>query len=118
MAFNFHDDDLVPIDATPAERERIITDCKQALKDTGLVVPMATTNLFTDPSFKDGAFTSNDPQVRAYALQKAMRGIDMGVDLGAKPVRVLGRTRRHGDRQQQKRPRCHQTDARRPQFPV
>ena len=64
---NFHDNDLVPIDATPAERDRIVRDFKAALAETGLVVPMATTNLFTDPAFKDGAFTANDPAVRAYA---------------------------------------------------
>ena len=81
---NFHDNDLVPIDATSAERDRIVKDFKKALKDTGLVVPMATTNLFSDPAFKDGAFTSNDPKVRAYALQKTMNAIDLGVDLGAK----------------------------------
>jgi xylose isomerase len=81
---NFHDNDLVPIDATPAERNKIIADFRQALTDTGLVVPMATTNLFTDPAFKDGAFTANDPKVRAYALQKTMQAIDLGVDFGAK----------------------------------
>ncbi|HKW19738.1 MAG TPA: xylose isomerase [Ktedonobacterales bacterium] len=81
---NFHDNDLVPIDATPAERDRIVRDFKQALNETGIVVPMATTNLFTDPAFRDGAFTSNDAQVRAYALQKTMRAIDLGVELGAK----------------------------------
>jgi xylose isomerase len=81
---NFHDNDLVPIDATPAERDRIVSDFKRALQETGLVVSMATTNLFTDPAFKDGAFTSNDPRVRAYALQKTMRGIDLGVEMGAK----------------------------------
>src|SRR5512139_3223965 len=75
---NFHDNDLVPIDATPAERDRIVKDFKQALSDTGLVVPMATTNLFYDPAFRDGAFTSNDPKVRAYALHKTMRAIDPG----------------------------------------
>jgi len=80
---NFHDNDLVPIDATPAERERIVRDFKAALSETGLVVPMATTNLFSDPVFKDGAFTSNDPRVRAYALQKTMNAIDLGVELGA-----------------------------------
>lgn len=80
---NFHDNDLVPIDATPAERDLIVKDFKAALAATGLVVPMATTNLFSDPAFKDGAFTSNDPQVRAYALQKTMRSIDLGVECGA-----------------------------------
>ncbi|MCJ7623863.1 MAG: xylose isomerase [Anaerolineaceae bacterium] len=81
---NFHDNDLVPIDAAPAERDRIVADFKKALQETGLVVPMATTNLFGDPAFKDGAFTSNDPSVRAYALQKTMHAIDLGVGLGAK----------------------------------
>ena len=81
---NFHDNDLVPIDATAAERDQIVKEFKQALADTGLVVPMATTNLFTDPAFKDGAFTANDPAVRAYALHKTMRAIDLGVECGAK----------------------------------
>ncbi len=81
---NFHDNDLVPMDATPSERDRIVAEFKKALQDTGLVVPMATTNLFSDPVFKDGAFTSNDPRVRAYALQKTMRAIDLGVELGAR----------------------------------
>src|SRR6266496_1291890 len=81
---NFHDDDLIPIAATPAEREQIVRDFKKALAETGLKVPMATTNLFGDPAFKDGAFTANDPRVRAYALQKTMRAIDLGVELGAK----------------------------------
>jgi xylose isomerase len=80
---NFHDNDLVPIDATPSERDQIVKEFKAALKETGLVVPMATTNLFADPAFKDGAFTANDPQVRAYALQKTMRSIDLGVECGA-----------------------------------
>jgi xylose isomerase len=80
---NFHDNDLVPIDATPSERTQIVRDFKSALTSTGLVVPMATTNLFTDPIFRDGAFTSNDAAVRAYAVQKTMRAIDLGVECGA-----------------------------------
>jgi xylose isomerase len=80
---NFHDNDLVPIDAAPAERDKIVQEFKRALEETGLVVPMATTNLFTDPAFKDGAFTANDRSVRQYALQKTMRAIDLGVELGA-----------------------------------
>jgi xylose isomerase len=80
---NFHDNDLVPIDATPSQRDQIVKDFKAALDANGLVVPMATTNLFTDPAFKDGAFTSNDPNVRAYALQKTMNAIDLGVECGA-----------------------------------
>lgn len=81
---NLHDNDLVPIDATAAERDSIVRDFKAALSETGLCVPMATTNLFTDPAFKDGAFTSNDPAVRAYSLQKTMKAIDLGAELGAK----------------------------------
>ena len=81
---NFHDNDLIPIDATPAEADAIKKDFRKALADTGLCVPMATTNLFSDPIFKDGAFTSNDPKVRAYALQKTMNAIDLGVEFGAK----------------------------------
>jgi xylose isomerase len=80
---NLHDNDLIPIDASAAERDRIVSEFKSALKKTGLVVPMATTNLFSDPAFKDGAFTSNDPKVRAYALQKTMASIDLGAELGA-----------------------------------
>ena len=80
---NLHDNDLVPIDATPTERERTVREFKQALDANGLVVPMATTNLFADPAFRDGAFTANDPAVRAFALQKTMRAIDLGVELGA-----------------------------------
>jgi len=81
---NLHDNDLVPIDASKSERDRIVSDFKKALEETGLKVPMATTNLFGDPVFKDGAFTSNDPQVRAYALQKTVNAINLGVELGAK----------------------------------
>jgi len=81
---NFHDNDLIPIDATSVEAEAIKKDFRKALDDTGLVVPMATTNLFGDPIFKDGAFTSNDPKVRAYAIQKTMNAIDLGVEFGAK----------------------------------
>ena len=81
---NFHDNDLIPIDATPAEADAIKRDFRKALEETGLVVPMATTNLFGDPVFKDGAFTSNDPNVRGYALQKTMNAIDLGVEFGAK----------------------------------
>ena len=80
---NLHDNDLVPIDASAAEQATIVRDFKAALAETGLVVPMATTNLFADPAFKDGAFTSNDAAVRAYALQKTMRSMDLGAELGA-----------------------------------
>ena len=81
---NFHDNDLVPIDASVAERDRIVGEFKKALSDTGMSVPMATTNLFSDPAFKDGAFTSTSDRVRAYALQKTMRAMDLGAEVGAK----------------------------------
>ncbi len=81
---NLHDDDLVPFGSSAAERDGIVRDFKAALEANGLVVPMATTNLFSQPVFKDGAFTSNDPAVRAFALQKTMKAIDLGVELGAK----------------------------------
>ena len=81
---NFHDNDLIPTDATPAEADAIKKEFRKALDETGLCVPMATTNLFYDPIFKDGAFTSNDPKVRAYALQKTMKANDLGVEFGAK----------------------------------
>lgn len=80
---NLHDNDLVPIDAMAADRDAIVADFRRALDATGLKVPMATTNLFFDPVFKDGAFTSNDARVRAYALQKTMRSMDLGKELGA-----------------------------------
>jgi xylose isomerase len=80
---NLHDNDLVPRDASAKERDRIVKDFKKALADTGMKVPMATTNLFGDPVFRDGAFTSNDATVRAYALQKTMSAMDLGVELGA-----------------------------------
>lgn len=80
---NLHDNDLVPIGATVDERDRIVSEFKKALRDNGMKVPMATTNLFYDPVFKDGAFTANDPRVRLYALQKTMRSMDLGVELGA-----------------------------------
>ncbi len=81
---NLHDNDLVPIDATVAERDRIVAEFQRACRDHGLVVPMATVNLFFDPVFRDGAFTANDPRVRAYAVQKTMRAMDLGAELGAK----------------------------------
>jgi xylose isomerase len=80
---NLHDNDLVPADVSAAERDRIVREFKAALDAAGMKVPMATTNLFGDPVFRDGAFTSNDARVRAYALQKTMAAMDLGVELGA-----------------------------------
>lgn len=81
---NLHDDDLIPIEASPSERDKIVKRFQQALKDSGLVVPMATTNLFSDPVFKDGAFTNPDARIRAYAIQKTLNAMDLGAELGAK----------------------------------
>ncbi len=81
---NFHDNDLVPIDATPAERDRIVREFRGACEGAGLVVPMATVNLFYEAVFRDGAFTSNDARVRSYALQKTMRAMDLGAEFGSK----------------------------------
>lgn len=80
---NLHDNDLVPIDASATERDRIVSSFKRTVEECEMVVPMATTNLFTHPVFKDGALSANDPEVRAYALQKTMRAIDLGAELGA-----------------------------------
>jgi xylose isomerase len=79
----FHDDDLIPFGASDAERETAVKRFRQALDTTGLKVPMATTNLFTHPVFKDGAFTANDRDVRRYALRKTIRNVDLAVELGA-----------------------------------
>ena len=77
----FHDDDLL---ATEPDRAKAIERFKKALADTGMKVPMATTNLFTHPVFKDGAFTSNDRDIRRYAIRKVMRNLDLAAELGAK----------------------------------
>jgi xylose isomerase len=81
---NFHDNDLVPFGSSAGERDRIVAEFKKALSDNGMVVPMATTNLFGHPVFKDGAFTSNNADVRGYAVQKTMAAMDLGAELGAK----------------------------------
>jgi xylose isomerase len=79
----FHDDDLVPFGSDAGARDKIISSFKDALAETGMVVPMMTTNTFTHPVFKDGAFTSNDRSVRRYALRKILRNIDLAAELGA-----------------------------------
>ena len=84
MGVNLHDNDLVPIDANASERDRIVREFKAACETHNLKVPMATVNLFYDPVFRDGAFTANDRNVRDYALQKTMRAMDLGHELGAR----------------------------------
>jgi xylose isomerase len=80
---SLHDDDLVPFGSSDAERERLVKRFRRAVDEAGLVVPMMTTNLFTHPMFKEGAFTANDRGVRRYALRKVMRNLDLAAELGA-----------------------------------
>src|ERR1700744_1305438 len=81
---NFHDNDVFPLEATPAERDERIGAFRKALTETGLVVTTATTNLFGHPVFKDGAFTASDRQIRRFALAKVMRNLDLAAELGAR----------------------------------
>ena len=81
---NFHDNDAIPIESTPEQAKQIVKEFKKSLKENGLVCPMATANLFSDPVFKDGAFTSNNSADRAYAIQKTMCAMEAGAELGAK----------------------------------
>ncbi len=87
---NFHDDDLVPFGSSHGEREAIVKRFRQALDETGLKVPMATTNLFSQPVFKEGAFIANDPRVRRYAVAKTLDAIDLGAELGAEVYVMWG----------------------------
>jgi xylose isomerase len=86
----FHDDDLFAFGSSDQERQTQIDRLKQALQDTGVIVPMVTTNLFSPPVFKDGGFTSNDRAVRRYALRKVLRNIDLAAELGAKTFVMWG----------------------------
>lgn len=87
---NFHDNDLVPIDAAASERERIVRDFRSACEENSIKVPMATVNLFYEPVFRDGAFTANDARVRAFAVQKTMRAMDLGAEFGAETFVLWG----------------------------
>jgi xylose isomerase len=86
----FHDDDLVPFGSDANTRDGIIANFRKALDETGIKVPMVTTNLFTHPVFKDGGFTSNDRSVRRYALRKVMRNMDLAAELGAQTFVLWG----------------------------
>ncbi|MFI0710267.1 xylose isomerase [Streptomyces inhibens] len=86
----FHDDDLIPFGSGDIEREGAVKRFRQALDATGTVVPMATTNLFTHPVFKDGAFTANDRDIRRFALRKTLRNIDLAAELGARTYVAWG----------------------------
>ena len=82
----FHDDDVVPFGADDGDRQRHLHRFRAALDETGLTVPMVTTNLFTHPVFKEGAFTANDRGVRRFALRKVMRNLDLAAELGRGPM--------------------------------
>ena len=86
----FHDDDLFAFASSDAERRHEIDRTKQALADTGLIIPMITTNLFSHPVFKDGGFTSNDRGVRRFALRKVLRNLDLAAEMGAKTFVMWG----------------------------
>jgi len=86
----FHDDDLIPFGADPAVRDRQISRLRTALEETGMTVPMITTNLFTHPVFKDGGFTSNDRSVRRFALRKVLRNVELAASLGARTFVLWG----------------------------
>ncbi|MEV8437665.1 xylose isomerase [Actinosynnema sp. NPDC051121] len=86
----FHDDDLVPFGADAAEAAKRVSAFRAALDETGLVVPMVTTNLFTHPVFKDGGFTSNDRSVRRFALRKVLRNLELAAELGAQTIVMWG----------------------------
>jgi xylose isomerase len=87
---SFHDDDLVPYGSSPADREVVVKRFRRALDTTGMKVPMATTNLFSRPIFKEGAFTANDPRVRRFAVRKTTDAIDLGAELGAEVYVMWG----------------------------
>ena len=87
---SFHDDDLIPFGSDDAARDHHVARWRDALERTGLCVPMVTTNLFTHPVFKDGAFTSNSRDVRRFALRKVLRNIDLAAEFGASTYVLWG----------------------------
>jgi xylose isomerase len=87
---SFHDDDVVPYGAAPDDRQTILKRFRRALEATHLKVPMATTNLFSRPIFKEGAFTANDPQVRRFAVKKTCQAMDLGAEFGAEVYVMWG----------------------------
>lgn len=89
-AFTFHDNDVVPFDATDAERDKIIGQIKKAVDETGMTIEMITTDTFAHPVFKDGAFTSNDRSVRRFGLRKVLKNVDLAAELGASTFVMWG----------------------------
>ncbi len=90
FGITFHDNDVFPFGATAAQRDRHVESLRQSLQETGLVVPMVTTNLFAHPVFRDGGFTNNDRDVRRFAIRKAADGIDLAAEFGARTFVAWG----------------------------
>ena len=86
----FHDDDVIPFGSDTAARDHHIKRFRAAVDETGLVVPMVTTNLFTHPVFKEGGLTANDREVRRFAMRKVMRNMDLAAELGARTYVLWG----------------------------
>jgi xylose isomerase len=86
----FHDDDLFPFGSSEADRRTAIDALKKACEETGMKIPMITTNTFSHPVFKDGGVTSNDRSVRRYTLRKVLRNIDLAAELGAQTFVMWG----------------------------
>jgi xylose isomerase len=86
----FADDDLFPPGSSPSERHDVVDKVAKALDSTGMVVSIAAANVSSDPVFARGAFTSADRDVRRYAIQKAMRALDLGGELGAELHELSG----------------------------
>ncbi len=83
-AVQFHDDDAVPelnelSSSQIRQRAQVV---RQRLSDLGLVVEFVAPRLWEHPMTIDGAFTSNDPNARAYALERAKKAVDIGYELG------------------------------------
>ena len=101
----FHDDDLIPFGSDTTTRDNLIARFRKALAETGLAVPMVTTNLFSHRVFKDGGLTNNDRDIRRFAFRKVIRNIELAAELGRGDLRVLGRPGRRRNRLRQGHPR-------------
>jgi xylose isomerase len=83
-AVQFHDDDAVPelnelSSSQIRQRAQVV---RRRLSGLGLVAEFVAPRLWEHPMTIDGAFTSNDPNARAYALERAKIAVDIGHELG------------------------------------
>src|SRR5665647_1999653 len=83
-------EDHFPFGCSDADRRAAIDGLKKACDETGMVIPMITTNTFSHPIFKDGGVTSNDRAVRRFTMRKVMRNLDLAAELGAKTFVMWG----------------------------